>query len=152
YDASRTYDAANRQIITAPYDDAGSPVQFPTVDSFDGDGNLLKRVQNSGSTDPAAVTNYFIRSTPLNKVICEADSTGKSFSTYIPANGATLAEQQDLGSVGSPFEYLLFLHQDASNVSIQQTTASGFALGREAEYDPTGRNVVDPLPYFQLNT
>ena len=72
------FDAAGHLVKTEERELDTSGLQPPTVDSFDGDGRLVKRVRNFGSTDPAPQTNYYIHSTVLGKLVSEADETGES--------------------------------------------------------------------------
>ncbi len=155
-DAHYKYDAAGRIVETTPTDvDDSSTLNPPVKSYFDGDGKLLKRTANYGSTTPAPVTNYYIRSTALGKVVSEADDTGRKVATYVPANGVTLAEQRLVRSGGTTTELLTFIHQDASGASAQSTDASGNAVSssiRAGEYDAMGRNVADAGPYVTLDT
>ncbi len=125
----------------------------PTEDHFNGDGQLEKRVRNAGSTDPAEVKNYYIRSSILNKVISEANGTGRKLKTFVPANGTTLATQTLYYTGQTPTESLTFIHTDASGTGAQQTMASGnTTYSRTGEYSPMGRNIADAGPYISLDT
>lgn len=151
--ANYKYDAAGRTYETAVIDwDTATPLA-PTADLFDGDSRVSKRIRNLGSTSPAPETTYYVYSSLLGRVISETDGTGRKSKTFVSANGATLAEQSVTYSSGT-VERLTFVHQDASDTSVQQTKANGdlvYANARTAEHDPMGRNVADAGPYVTLN-
>ena len=156
-DAVYEIDAAGRAVKTGARD-YDHPEQFAsyTADYFNGDGQLEKRVRNAGSTTPPPTTDYYIRSTVLNKVISEADAAGKKLKTFVPANGTTLATQA-IYTYNGTTEVLTFNHTDASATAAQETAASGALVGnttynRTAEYTPLGRNIADAGLYITLNT
>lgn len=154
-DGNITYDTAGRLTKTTERKlDDDTQFDPPTQDYFDGDGQLVKRITNVGSTTPAERKFYFIRSSVLNKVVSETDAAGKKVKTFVPANGTTLA-QQSVSSTGT--ETLTFFHQDASGTGAQETMASGALVGtttygRTAEHAPLGRNIADIGHYITLNT
>jgi hypothetical protein len=153
-DAVYGFDAAGHLVKTEERELDTSGLQPPTVDSFDGDGRLVKRVRNFGSTDPAPQTNYYIHSTVLGKLVSEADETGRKLKTFVPANGVTLAQQQVIYYQGTT-ERLTFVHQDASTTGTQETNDDGTlvnASDRSGEYDPLGRNIASAGPYISLDT
>ncbi|MBK9171730.1 MAG: RHS repeat protein [Chloracidobacterium sp.] len=154
-DGSYDFDAAGRLVEIVPTDiDDENIDTLPVENHFDGNGDLAKLVRNAGSTDPDEITNYYIRSTILNRVISETTGAGAKQKTFIPANGVTLAEQSIFYGE-SAVETIRFIHQDASGSGVQQTLANGTAAGgvmRTGEYDAMGRNVADPGPYIALNT
>jgi hypothetical protein len=138
-DAVYGFDAAGRLVKTEERELDTCGLQPPTVDSFDGTGQLVKRVRNFGSTTPAPQTNYFIHSSVLGKLVSEADDTGRKLKTFVPANGVTLAQQQVIYYQGTT-ERLTFVHQDASTTGTQETTDDGTLVNpstRSGEYDPS---------------
>lgn len=150
-DATYEIDAAGRIVRTRQLDYDTGTLLPPTADFFDGAGGLVKRVNNFGSTAPAASASYFIRSSVLGKVLSETDATGKKRKTFVPANGTVLAEQV-MPTVTFTSEQLTFLHRDAANVTLRSTNAAGNLSYESGEYDAMGRNVVDAGPYVTLNT
>ena len=60
-----------------------------------------------------------------SKIVSEANGTGEKLKTFVAANGVTLAEQQITRYGSTVTEILLFLHQDPSGASVQQTKANG---------------------------
>jgi hypothetical protein len=153
-DAVYGFDAAGHLVKTEERELDGTGLQPPTIDSFDGAGQLVKRVRNFGSTTPAPQTNYFIHSSVLGKVVSEADETGRKLKTFVPANGVTLAQQQVIYYQGTT-ERLTFVHQDASTTGTQETNDDGTlvnASNRSGEYDPLGRNIASAGPYITLDT
>lgn len=125
----------------------------PTRDWFDGNGRLAKRVKNFGSTDPAPQANYYLRSSVTGAVLTETDYTGRKLKTFVPANGATLAEQEMARIGGTTTEKLTFIHQDPSLASLERTDRNGNVANlRAGEYDALGRNVADAGPYVTFDT
>ena len=111
---------------------------YTTTDSyFDGTGQEAKRVSiYSPDTTPSA-TLYFIYSSVLNKLISQADATGKKLKTFVPANGVTVAEQ-DLVTLGTTTsEHLYFIHQDASGASAEQTELRAIWYRRSEQANTT---------------
>ena len=153
-DAVYGFDAAGQLVKTEEpeLDDTG--LQPPTIDSFDGNGQLVKRVKNFGSTTPAPQTNYYIHSSILGKLVSEADETGRKLKTFVSANGVTLAQQQVIYFQGTT-ERLTFVHQDASTTGTQETNDDGTLVStsiRSGEYDPLGRNIASAGSYITLDT
>jgi YD repeat-containing protein len=154
-DAVYQFDAAGANFSTADHDEATWEPINPTVSTFDGGGQPVKRIRSySATTNNTLLTNYYIRSSVLGKVITETDGTGKKLKTFVPANGATLAEQELVTVNNTTTENLNFIHQDASGESVQQTKANGDltqTYARTGEYDALGRNVADVGNFITLN-
>ena len=157
-DADYTYDAAGRIVKTTGRNlDNSLQLDAPTEDHFGGDGLVEKVINNAGSTTSAEVKFYYIRSSVLNKIITEADASGKKKKTFVAANGTTLAVQELVTENNVTTEKLTFNHTDASGTGMQRTDAGGALAGntafnRTAEYSPLGRNIAEPGAYISLNT
>jgi hypothetical protein len=109
---------------------------------YDADGRRVKRTEqtrvNSGPT--TTVTSYYVRSSVLDdSVITELDQAGAKKLTYVHANGAPVAKQEN--------SQVRWVHADPVTASLRETAAAGYFASR-AEHDPLGNGVPlsDPAP------
>ncbi len=111
-----SFDAAGRQTYNS---------QNSIYRSFDGDGEIVKKVESGAVT-------YYLRSTVVGEVITELNQWGQKQRGYVYRENEVLAKQES-GQV-------LWNHDEPSGTSSQWSNASGSASNR-IEMDPLGTQV-----------
>jgi len=150
-----TYDAAGRRVqstqtTSRPSPNPHSTVIFTTattkVDSYDGEGMLLKSARTTQLNSNAAqtVVSFYLRSSVLGgSVIAEYDAGGVRQNAYVFAGGEILVQQQRLGDGTTR---LMWQHLNPLTGDGLNTDAQGVALGRTT-VDPMGVNLGDTDPF-----
>ncbi len=93
--------------------------------SFDGDGEVLKKIESGAVT-------YYLQSSVVGKVINELNQYGQKQRGYVYRDGEVLAKQEG-GQV-------LWNHDEPSGTSSQWSNSSG-ATSNRVEMDPLGTQV-----------
>jgi YD repeat-containing protein len=144
------FDAAGRLVESATRWYQGAPQQTSfdrtqtITNNFDGNGNLVKRVEARVSQQvyppnlPPYTTNkteYYVRSSVLNKVLTELDGQGAKIVTHVYTGESALAEQR-----GSTEVY--WKHEDIITGSYQKIKRDGASPGT---IDPPASVELEPL-------
>ncbi len=129
------------------YNTAGQTVhthsnQSDVTQSFDGDGQVVKRiitdyVNRDSDNQPVTGVSYNIHSSLLGQDITELRTDGKKARTFVYAGGKVLAWQLQ-NSDGS--QYVGWEHRDPSNASFRETGTNLSGSANSAELDTLSMN------------
>jgi hypothetical protein len=123
------------------YDAAGSNVEVRQVDDkvinsqlADGDGQVIKRMEQNLNVSGAVTTSFYVRSSVLGgRVIAEVNTSGQKQKRNIYLGTEVLASEGAGGSIS-------WKHDNPVTGS-QGVSGAGGGYSPEAEYDPSGVNV-----------
>jgi hypothetical protein len=138
------YDAAGRMVSSRqPDPEILGHLLEPVVRYLDGAGQETKRVNQNDTSSNG--TNFFIRSSVLNKIVSEADSSGEKVKTFVLSDGTTLALQSVSiwGTENVTFFIRILPAPMPQETKTDRTLVSSTENPRKAEYASLGRNIAD---------
>ncbi|HEX8368004.1 MAG TPA: FG-GAP-like repeat-containing protein [Pyrinomonadaceae bacterium] len=144
------FDAANRQTdFDSTSRRRSGRYSYITVHhhqlySYDGDGHLIRKQEQTNSQIEPTATKYQIWSSVLGGYLAEANYTGRKEKTNVYAGGAVIAEQIRRNGVNNTVEdEVAWIHADPVSGSSSRVLKDG-TLWYRTEYEPLGNQEINP--------